>query len=45
VVVEFGAGAVLSPLMKRMPGAPQVVHAGDYASVEKLAALLDTVGV
>ncbi|MGR4065357.1 MAG: ACP S-malonyltransferase [Vulcanimicrobiaceae bacterium] len=45
VVVEFGAGAVLGPLMKRMPGAPQVVHAGDYAGVRKLAALLETVGV
>ena len=45
VVVEFGAGAVLSPLMKRMPGAPQVVHAGDYAGVQKLASLLETVGV
>ncbi|HEY4433660.1 MAG TPA: ACP S-malonyltransferase, partial [Candidatus Cybelea sp.] len=36
LVVEFGAGAVLGPLMKRMPGAPEVMTVSDYSGVEKL---------
>ncbi|HVA38209.1 MAG TPA: ACP S-malonyltransferase [Candidatus Dormibacteraeota bacterium] len=36
IVVEFGASPVLSPLFKRMPGAPPVVHVGDLAAVERL---------
>ena len=35
-VVEFGASAVLGPLMKRMPDAPSVMVVSDYAGVEKL---------
>lgn len=40
LVVEFGASGVLGPLMKRMPGAPPVLVASDYAGVERLAELL-----
>lgn len=36
IVVEFGASPVLSPLFKRIPGAPPVVHVGDQAAVERL---------
>jgi [acyl-carrier-protein] S-malonyltransferase len=36
VVVEFGANGVLGPLMKRMPGAPEVLTVSDFAGVEKL---------
>ncbi len=35
-VVEFGASAVLGPLMKRMPNAPKVLVVSDYAGVQKL---------
>jgi [acyl-carrier-protein] S-malonyltransferase len=35
-VVEFGASAVLGPLMKRMPNAPQVSVVSDYAGVLRL---------
>jgi [acyl-carrier-protein] S-malonyltransferase len=37
MVVEFGASGVLGPLMKRMPGAPEVVTVSDFAGVEKLS--------
>jgi [acyl-carrier-protein] S-malonyltransferase len=40
LVVEFGAGGVLGPLMRRMPGAPQVTVVSDYAGIEKLRGLL-----
>jgi [acyl-carrier-protein] S-malonyltransferase len=36
LVVEFGASAVLGPLMRRMPNAPQVLVVSDYAGVERL---------
>jgi [acyl-carrier-protein] S-malonyltransferase len=36
LVIEFGAGGVLGPLMKRMPGAPEVVTVSDFAGVEKV---------
>ncbi|HVA34505.1 MAG TPA: ACP S-malonyltransferase [Candidatus Baltobacteraceae bacterium] len=36
LVVEFGASAVLGPLMRRMTGAPAVMVVSDYAGVEKL---------
>ena len=36
LVVEFGAGAVLGPLMKRLPGAPEVMVASDAAGIRKL---------
>lgn len=39
-VVEFGAGAVLGPLMKRLPNAPTVLVVSDAAGVKKLQALL-----
>ncbi len=42
LVVECGASPVLTPLMKRLPGAPEVVAVGDFASVEKLRARLQT---
>lgn len=35
-VVEFGASAVLGPLMKRMANAPKVLVVSDYAGVQKL---------
>ncbi len=41
-VVEFGAGGVLGPLMKRMPNAPQVLVVSDYAGVRRLREMLDT---
>jgi [acyl-carrier-protein] S-malonyltransferase len=36
LVVEFGAGGVLSPLMKRMPAAPATMVVSDFAAVERL---------
>ena len=36
LVVEFGASPVLGPLMKRLPGAPEVLNVTDFAGVEKL---------
>jgi [acyl-carrier-protein] S-malonyltransferase len=36
LVVEFGASAVLGPLMRRLPGAPATMLVSDYAGVEKL---------
>jgi [acyl-carrier-protein] S-malonyltransferase len=36
LVVELGAGGVLGPLMKRMPGAPEVLTVSDFSGVEKL---------
>ena len=44
VVAEFGAGGVLGPLMKRIPGAPTVVVVSDYAGVEKLRQILQIAG-
>ncbi len=38
-IVEFGATAVLQPMMKRVPGAPKTLHVGDLAGVAKLAAV------
>ena len=35
-VVEFGAGPVLAPLMKRLPNAPEVLLVSDFAGVERL---------
>lgn len=44
LVVEFGASAVLGPLMKRMPNAPNVVVVSDCSGVNKLQTILrDTV--
>lgn len=36
LVVEFSASPVLAPMMKRLPGAPQVQQAGDLAAIGKL---------
>jgi [acyl-carrier-protein] S-malonyltransferase len=36
LIVEFGAQAVLAPMMKRMSGAPPAVHVGDSAGVVQL---------
>lgn len=41
LVVEFGASPVLGPLMKRLPGAPQVMNVSDSGGVEKLRAALE----
>jgi [acyl-carrier-protein] S-malonyltransferase len=40
LVVECGASAVLAPLVKRLPGAPAVLHVGDAGGVERLRARL-----
>jgi [acyl-carrier-protein] S-malonyltransferase len=40
LVVEFGASAVLGPLMKRMSSAPDTLLVSDGAGVEKVRALL-----
>lgn len=36
VVVEFGASPVLGPMLKRLPGAVEVVSVSDLAGVQKL---------
>ncbi len=36
MVVEFGASGVLGPLMKRMPGAPQVMVVSDRSGIKSL---------
>jgi [acyl-carrier-protein] S-malonyltransferase len=41
LVVEFGAGAVLGPLVKRMAGAPEVMIVSDAAGVRKLRERLE----
>jgi [acyl-carrier-protein] S-malonyltransferase len=41
LIVEFGASAVLGPLMKRMQGAPPVLVVSDSAGVQKLKAMLE----
>jgi len=40
-VVEFGAGGVLGPLMKRMPIAPPVTIVSDFAGVQKFRAVIE----
>jgi [acyl-carrier-protein] S-malonyltransferase len=37
LIVEFGGSAVLAPLLKRVPNAPQTLHVGDPRGLEKLA--------
>ena len=41
-VVEFGAGGVLGPLMKRMPIAPPVTVVSDFAGVQKFRAVIES---
>jgi [acyl-carrier-protein] S-malonyltransferase len=38
LVIECGASPVLGPMMKRLPGAPEVVVVSDYAGVQKVRA-------
>lgn len=45
LVVEFGASAVLAPMFRRLPNAPQVINVTDYAGIEKLRSLLDVIDV
>lgn len=45
LVVEFGASPVLSPMFKRLPGAPSVMNVTDSGGVEKLRNILDAVNV
>ena len=40
LIVEFGGSAVLAPLLKRVPNAPQSLHVGDPRGLEKLADLV-----
>jgi [acyl-carrier-protein] S-malonyltransferase len=40
LIVEFGASAVLAPMMKRIPGAPRAITVKDPEGVEKLRAML-----
>ncbi len=40
LIVEFGASAVLAPMMKRVDGAPQAFSVKDAVGVEKLRAVL-----
>jgi [acyl-carrier-protein] S-malonyltransferase len=40
MLVEFGGSAVLTPLLKRLPGAPPASHVGDERGLEKLATAL-----
>jgi [acyl-carrier-protein] S-malonyltransferase len=40
LVVEFGASGVLGPLMKRLPGAPDVKVVSDFGGVKKLQDLI-----
>ncbi|MBD5634746.1 MAG: ACP S-malonyltransferase [Candidatus Eremiobacteraeota bacterium] len=37
LIVEFGGSAVLTPLAKRLPAAPQTLFVGDEKGLEKLA--------
>ena len=45
LIVEFGASPVLSPLAKRLPNAPKVVHVGDAGGVAKLVQTLGATAV
>jgi [acyl-carrier-protein] S-malonyltransferase len=36
LIIECGAGPVLGPLMKRLPGAPEVAVVSDFAGAQKL---------
>jgi malonyl CoA-acyl carrier protein transacylase len=40
LVVEFGASAVLSALMRRMRSAPPIMVVSDYAGVKELSAAI-----
>ena len=45
LIVEFGASPVLSPLAKRLPKAPKVIHVGDAGGVAKLLETLEATAV
>jgi [acyl-carrier-protein] S-malonyltransferase len=38
LAIECGASPVLGPMLKRLPGAPEVMVASDYAGVQKIHA-------
>ena len=40
LIVEFGASAVLAPMMKRVPNAPEVLTVSDAAGIERLQSRL-----
>ena len=40
LVVEFGASAVLTPMLKRLPSAPATISVGDLAGVVRLREML-----
>jgi malonyl CoA-acyl carrier protein transacylase len=40
LIVEFGASAVLAPMMKRIAGAPRAITVKDAEGVEKLRSML-----
>lgn len=43
LVVEFGASAVLTPLVKRLPGAPRTLHVGEGSGIERFRSTLEHV--
>jgi [acyl-carrier-protein] S-malonyltransferase len=45
LVVEFGASPVLGPMLKRLPGAPEVTSVSDRSGVEKLRTRLQSVAL
>jgi [acyl-carrier-protein] S-malonyltransferase len=45
LIVEFGSAPVLSPMMKRIDGAPKAMTVSDVAGVKKLRAMLETANV
>ncbi|GAC1418606.1 MAG: ACP S-malonyltransferase [Candidatus Velthaea sp.] len=45
LIVEFGASPVLSPMLKRIEGAPKAMSVGDKSGVEKLRAMISPAGV
>jgi malonyl CoA-acyl carrier protein transacylase len=40
-IVEFGASPVLTPLMRRLPDVPKLVHVGDAAGFLRLRQLME----
>ena len=45
LIVEFGASPVLGPMLKRLPGAPEITSVSDRNGIEKLITRLEAVGV
>ena len=42
MVVEFGASPVLGPMLKRLPGAPEITSVSDRSGIEKLRGRLQS---